>query len=170
MIMKVKKVAGLTVAALAVFLAAAVPAAAGEGNRGTGKLTGTWKVTVTTYNCVSGAMNPSFVSILTYHDGGTMTEVTANPGFQPGQRSVGLGSWMRTGGNSYWSTTQAFIQFNSPAPPPINEFQRGEQRIDQGIRMTGRNSWSSEARISLTNADGIEYAKGCARAVATRLE
>lgn len=165
-----KKVAGLIMAALMV--GATIPAAvAGNGHgRSLGKLEGAWKVTVTTYNCQTKQAAPPFVSLLSFTASGTMTETTANPGFQPGQRSIGLGTWMRTGSNSYWSTTRAFIQFDSPAPPPLLQFSRGEQRIDQGIKMTGRDSWTSEAITTLTRADGTDYFSSCARAVATRLE
>ena len=169
-----KKIATLSVLALIAAAASAPLTASGWDGRHQAKLEGTWRVTVTTFNCTTQAAAPPFTSILSFSEGGSMTETTANPAFQPGQRSIGLGNWRRTGWNTYWVTTSAFILFDSPTPPPpppfVLQFLRGGQRIDQGITMTGRDSWTSEANLSLTRPDGSEYFFGCARASATRIE
>ena len=59
-------------------------------------LEGAWWVTVTLYNCATGAKRPPFSSILLFSRGGTVIETTSNPAFLPGQRSIGVGTWART--------------------------------------------------------------------------
>ena len=56
-------------------------------------LEGAWWVTVTLYNCSTGVKGPPFSSMLLFSRGGTLTETTSNPGFLPGQRSIGIGTW-----------------------------------------------------------------------------
>jgi hypothetical protein len=46
------------------------------------KLEGTWRVHVTQLNCQTHApIAPPFLSLLTFHRGGTLTETTSNPMF-----------------------------------------------------------------------------------------
>jgi hypothetical protein len=131
-------------------------------------LTGTWRVAVTTFNCATLVANPTFTSYLTFGADGTLVETTANPVFQPGQRSAGHGFWERTGRNFYRAASEAFIQFTTTAPlPPLT---RGSQRIDQGIHMTGHDRFESDATVTFFNTAGAVLVVGCARAEGERLE
>src|SRR4051812_19138996 len=67
--------------------AQAIPFSAAK-QLGNGKsLVGTWRVTVQLYDCATEApVGPTFASLLTFNEGGTMTGSTTNPGFAVGQR------------------------------------------------------------------------------------
>jgi hypothetical protein len=154
--------------ALALGTVAATPPADAHGFQPSYQLEGTWRVTVNTYNCTTLVANPAFVSYLTFGAGGSLVETTSNAAFQPGQRSSGHGFWERVGRNYYRAVSEAFIQFTTGAPLP--PFARGSQRIDQGIQMTGRNSFETDATVTFFDPAGTVLVSGCARAVGNRLE
>jgi hypothetical protein len=132
-------------------------------------LTGTWRATVTTYNCSTLVQNPSFQSFVTFSLDGTLVETTAAPMFQPGQRSPGHGFWERTRRNFYRAVSEAFIQFSSTPPmgPPL---KRGYQRIEQGITFSDRNHYSSEATATFFDESGAVVIALCASADAERMD
>lgn len=135
-------------------------------------LLGTWNVVITPYNCATNESYPSaaFRSLFSFAAGGVMTETTSNPSFQPGQRSIGLGYWERTGRYTYRSVFQAFVQFDSPSTPqdpPI--YQRGVQRLDQGIDIVDYDHWTSTASVSWADMSGTPLWSGCATIAAERM-
>ena len=150
--------------------------ATAHNGAGAKALVGTWRVTVTTFPCANPqAKNPAFVSLLTFGIDGSLIETTSSPQFQPGQRSNGHGFWERIGPGAYRVISEAFIQFpTNPAPPPAPALQRGRQRIDQGIQMTSRDSFESDASVFFFNStsdDGVApYFSGCAKADGVRFE
>jgi hypothetical protein len=132
------------------------------------QLAGTWRVAVTTFNCSTRVENPTFISYLTFTVDGSLIEAAGNPAFQPGQRSPGHGFWEHTGRNFYRVVSEAFIQFTTA--PPLPPFVRGSQRLDQGLEMTGRNSFESDATVTFFNTAGVVVQSGCARATGERME
>lgn len=134
------------------------------------RLTGTWRVTVVTYNCADPTQTfLTFPSYLTFSADGTLIEVPSNPSFLPGQRSSAHGFWKRLGFNFYRAVTEGFIHFPNGAPAgPASK--RGYQRIEQGIELTSRDSWTAEATTSFFDVNGTPYFTGCARATGERLE
>ncbi len=175
--------AGTLAAALALSVAAAVTptSAVAKGNDGVGAkaLIGTWRVTVTTYrNCDPLQPNPTFDSLLTFGEDGSLIETTSSAQFQVGQRSIGHGRWERTGPAAFRAVGEAYIMFATttslPPPPPGPALQRGRQRIDQGIQMTSRNTFESEASVYFFNStsdDGVApYISGCAKASGVRFD
>ena len=150
--------------------------AAAHNGAGSKALVGTWRVTVTTFPCANPqAKNPAFVSLLTFGNDGSLIETTSSPQFQPGQRSNGHGFWERIGPGAYRVISEAFIQFatNPAPPPPAPALQRGRQRLDQGIQMTSRDSFVSDASVSFFNStapNGAPYFTGCATASGVRFE
>jgi hypothetical protein len=151
-------------------LAAPILANATDGSQKWGfeGLTGTWRVQVKTYDCRSGVENPPFSSFLTFDSGGSVTGTTSNAAFLPGQRSSDHGIWKRVGGNYFIATSEAFIQFSTPAGSPTPPLVRGVQRIEQGIELTGRDSFRSEATLTFFDAGGSVVLAGCATASAHR--
>jgi len=142
-------------------------------------LVGTWRVTITTYrNCDPLQPNPSFDSLLTFGEDGSLIETTSSAQFQVGQRSIGHGRWERTGPAAFRAVSEAFIQFATtsslPPPPPGPALQRGRQRIDQGIQMTSRDTFESDASVFFfgsTSDNGVApYISGCAKASGIRFE
>ena len=147
------------------------------GGLGAKALVGTWRVTVTTFPCANpNATNPPFVSLLTFGGDGSLIETTSSPQFQAGQRSTGHGLWERTGPWAFRAVSEAFIQAatNPAPPPPAPALQRGRQRIDQGIQMTSRDSFVSDAAVAFFNStadNGVApYFTGCAKASGVRFE
>jgi len=170
---------GLALLATATLTPMVATAKNANGTDGVGAkaLIGTWRVTVTTYPCANPqAARPSFESLLTFGDDGSLIETTSSPQFQAGQRSTGHGFWERTGPGSYRVVSEAFIQFatNPAPPPPAPALQTGRQRIDQGIQMTSRDSFVSDASVAFFNStapNGVApYFTGCAKATGVRFE
>ena len=164
---------GSVVLAMAVALGlASGPALAGGGkslNKNAPEaLVGAWRVEITPYRCGEPETTfPSFKSFLTFAKGGTMLEQGSNPRFQPGQRGVGHGYWVRTGKGTYHSVFEAFVQFTG------GSYQQGSQRLQQDIQMTGADSWESDADIYFYDAAGELIvgpgSPGCAKAEGTRM-
>ncbi|HEY6641417.1 hypothetical protein [Povalibacter sp.] len=133
-------------------------------------LTGTWRTTVTTYDCSTGVENPSFSGYLTFSSDGTTAEATASPAFQPGQRSAGHGYWESGSRNTFRMVVEAFVLFTTTAPPPAPQFQRGRQRLDAVLKMTGRDKFESvSSGVKFFNTAGVQVGGGCARSVGERL-
>jgi hypothetical protein len=174
--LRVSTVAGLVLLATTT-LNPTMATAKGNDGLGAKALVGTWRVTVTTYPCANPqASNRPFVSLLTFGWDGSVIETTSSPQFQPGQRSIGHGRWERTGPGAFRAVGEAFIQFATDPPPlpPAPALQRGRQRIEQGIRMTSRDTFESDASVFFFNSasgNGVApYFTGCARASAVRFE
>lgn len=154
-----------TVAILTVALALASTTTAQSVASAPPSLQGTWRVQVTLYQCSeqqSPVPPPPFWSLVSFHQGGTETETTSNPGLQPGQRTAGEGFWRPTGANKYFSTSEAFILFDS------STVKKGVQKILQSIDLKDQNHFSSQATVKFFNADGTTVT-GCAKAQAVRL-
>jgi hypothetical protein len=62
-------------------------------------LQGVWRVTVTPYDCASGAPITTFESILTFARGGTLAGTTSAPLYLPGQRTIDQGLWSHKEGH-----------------------------------------------------------------------
>jgi len=130
-----------------------------------GSLAGAWWVNVTLYNCKTGAKNPPFASLLAFARGGTMSETTANPAFQPGQRTSGYGTWSHASGGSYESTDEAFILFTG------GPFTQGTQKINHSITVADDGDhFNDDATVRFLDIHGKLLGSGCARAVGTRLQ
>ena len=137
-------------------------------------LVGTWRVTTTPYNCVTGVVFPQFArpSMITFGAKGTIVEGSANPDFQPGQRSSGHGYWERTGPQLFNAVFEAFILFTSVVTPPtLPRYVRGTSRLEHGIEMQDTDHWSSYATVTFFDVAGTPVPpSGCAMAVAVRMQ
>jgi hypothetical protein len=165
-----KALIGSAIVSLAV--ATATPAAAGGDDHGQfpapAFLAGSWQVRITPYVCGSNPIvsfpERAFDSLLTFAAGGTVTETTANPNFQPGQRSPGHGYWSRVDRRSYDAVLQAFIQFTA------GSYTRGTQLLEQEIELVDADHWTSTAVVTFRNAQGDKVPpSGCATAAAVRM-
>lgn len=144
--------------------------AAGTALEGTG-LVGTWVVQVTQRDCSSGApLGVPFYSLLTFNQGGTMTETTANPMFFPAVRGPGHGGWSQVKGGGYGEASDRRYQANSLALITANGVLTQEQIIRQNIQM-GNNPntfQTTSASVEFYQPDGTLIRKGCATAQGTR--
>lgn len=152
------------------FVSAGLTAHARSEQAGSKKeLVGTWRNTVTTYDCATGAERPPFQSMISFEDGGTLTETTSSPAFQPGQRSPGHGIWSATGDHTYNFVSEAYILFTTEPNPPVPGFQRGVQRITQTVEVNGNQS-TSTGSVEFFDVQGNLVSSGCAKAVGERME
>ena len=126
------------------------------------KIEGTWRVHVAIRNCQSLAVLRTFPAMLTFAQGGTLTETTT--GFSPAQRTPGHGVWRRTGDHSFSTISEAFLF--DPSGSWI-----GTQRLTQTLEI-GENpsQLTSRATNQIFDANGSVTLTGCATAVATRIE
>jgi hypothetical protein len=171
----IKRAIGL---ALAIALTtAAGPVVAAEMNfdstQAPSLLVGTWRVTTTPYNCVTGQTFPQFArpQLVTFGAAGTVVEGGGNPDFQPGQRSSGHGYWEREGRLSFHAVFEAFILFTSVVTPPATpRYVRGMMRFDHAIEMGDADHWSSYASVTFLDVSGTRVPpSGCAQAAAERM-
>jgi hypothetical protein len=162
--------------AIAISTAAAPAVADGRDSdraQGSSPLVGTWRVTTTPYNCTTGQEFPQFArpSLVTFGAGGTIVEGSANPDFQPGQRSSGHGYWEREGRLAFHAVFEGFILFTSVVTPPATpRYVRGTQRLEHGIEMQDADHWSSYASVTFFDVAGTTVPpSGCAQATAERM-
>ena len=170
-----KRVIGLALA-IAITTAAGPVVADGmnfDSGQAPSRLVGTWRVTTTPYICATGQLLPQFArpSLMTFGAGGTIVEGSANPDFQPGQRSSGHGYWEREGRLAFHAVFEAFILFTSVVTPPATpRYLRGTQRLDHGIEMQDADHWSSYASVTFFDVGGtVVPPTGCAKATAERM-
>ena len=68
---------------------------------------GAWILQVSAYDCQTGSSVSNFQSLVTFAQGGTLTNVTT--GGSPALRTTGLGTWEKTGGREFTAVTVALL-------------------------------------------------------------
>ena len=127
-------------------------------------LVGAWSVTVTLTDC-NGTVRGAFPSMVMFSRGGTVTETTFNPAFQPGQRGTGLGVWWLNDDGTYGATDVAFIKFTA------GMFTAGTQEITHTITLNrSASKWTDVATVQFYDTAHDKLAHGCATATAVRLQ
>lgn len=126
------------------------------------KLVGTWRVKVTIRVCQTGAEIITFPSLVTFAQGGTMTETTSDT--SPALRGPGHGVWQHTGGRNYSLVFEAFTYDAAGA-------WSGTQRITQTIKL-GHDSdeHKSKGGVEIFDPNGTLIFTGCSTAVGRRME
>ena len=128
-------------------------------------LEGAWWVTVTLYNCATGAKRPPFSSILPFSRGGTVIETTSNHAFLPGQRSIGVGTWAQDEHRTYTASDVDYIEFTGGA------FTQGTQKLTHSITLDhDADSFTDEAVVQFFDTTGGVVMSACASATASRLQ
>ena len=129
-------------------------------------LTGTWQVIVTLHDCKTGAaIGPPFSSLLTFADGGTLTESTANPLFFPAIRGPGQGVWGHSHHKGqYIAASTAFITMNGV----LVKTQKITQMIELGPKQD--EFTTPQATVEFFDPAGTLLTSGCAAAVGKRFE
>lgn len=142
---------------------------------------GTWMVRVTLRDCSTNAALGSFNSLVSFNDGGTISETTSSPAFAIGQRSPGQGNWEFEGHRSYSQRMIALINFdtaaNLPGTPGFNPalpitpgFFAGSSIVTHTVELADQNHLTSAGTNEFYKADGTLYRNGCSTAAATRFE
>jgi hypothetical protein len=126
------------------------------------EIQGAWILQVSAHDCQTGAPASNFQSLVTFAQGGTLTNVTT--GGNPALRTTGLGTWEKAGGHEFTAVTMVFLF--SPAgvwtatQRLANTFEIGSNPDE----LTG----TTEANFFDTN--GNLTATVCATVVGRRLE
>lgn len=163
----------------AVLLAAASVRAGAQSDERAG-LAGTWGIKVTLRDCTTGAaLGPAFSSLVTFHDGGTISESAASLAFAPGQRSPGHGRWARKRGHAYAQDMIALVLFDTapnlpgtptfdPTKPVSPGFFAGWLTVSHTVRFTDDDRIASSGTNSFYKTNGELYRSGCSTAVGER--
>ena len=178
-----KTLAGGRIAAVVTLTAVLLTAAAGKNAIASGSreaLEGTWAVQVTLRDCVTNAaLGAPFNSLVSFHDGGTLSESAGSLAFAAGQRSPGHGTWTREGRNTFLQRIIALIVFDTPAnlpgTPGFNPslpvspgFFAGWQTITHTLRLSDGDHATSAGTNEFYKSDGTLYRAGCSTADAQR--
>ena len=174
----------LAVVTLAMTLMAlsSTPARADSEQSRLKSLVGVWSVQVTLRNCATGApLGPPFNSLVTYHQGGTVSEAAGSLSFAPGQRSPGHGVWSREPEHTFWQSMVALILFDTlpnlpgtpgfdPSKPVSPGFLAGWQTVSHTVTPTDADHLTSEGTNAFYKLTGELYRTGCSTAVGQRFE
>ena len=168
----------LLVAAASVAAIQTGVAASNGANRG---IEGAWLVEVTLRDCTTNAPISTVNSLVSFHDGGTISETPSRGAFAIGQRSDGHGRWTREGATTYAQKMVALIQFdtrpNLPGTPgfdptlPITPgFFAGWQTVTHTVELVDANHLQSWGTNASYRSNGELYRTGCSTATAERFK
>src|SRR5438034_9821924 len=126
-------------------------------------LQGTWRVTRTSVDCITGQDILSFPAIRTFNQGGTCTGYAVPPGGDPGQGTE-YGVWQREPGSQNYSVRVVFYSYTAEG-----DFD-GRGEATEAIQLTTADSFTGTGTVQFFDADGNLLFSGCGRATATRFE
>ncbi|MEP7039106.1 MAG: hypothetical protein ABI891_12290 [Acidobacteriota bacterium] len=132
---------------------------------------GVWRTTVTQRNCQTGDAIRTFRGLVTFHQGGTISETSTAIG--PALRSAGHGVWEKVSPTEYFGTF-AFLVFS-----PDGTFV-GTQKITQNfvlgnvlggfIGNRSKDNYSASGTLQFSDVNDNLIVSGCATSVATRFQ
>ena len=126
-------------------------------------LQGTWRVTGTVVNCITGQDIFSLPRIETFNQGGTYTGYGVPPGGDPGQGTE-YGVWQREpGSQNYLVRIVAYLY------TPEGDF---EARVEatEALQLTTADSFTGTGTVQIFDADGNLIFTICATSTGTRFE
>ena len=123
---------------------------------------GAWILQVSAHDCQTGAPVSSFQSLVTFAQGGTLTNVTT--GGNPALRTTGLGTWEKAGGHEFTAVAMVFLF--SPAGA-WTATQRLANTFELG---TNRDELTGTTEVNFFDTNGNLTATVCATVVGRRLE
>jgi hypothetical protein len=135
-------------------------------------LQGTWGVLVTTRNCATNTpLGPPFNSLVTFAEGGTITESAGGVAFAPDQRSAGHGVWAHQGGVTFSQRMIALLRFSTAPNPPVSPgFQAGWQIVTHTVTMTDADHFTSSGGSQNFDLNRQLVRTGCSTAVGERFK
>lgn len=126
---------------------------------------GVWRTIVTVRNCQSGDALLTFSGLLTFNQGGTMSEYGVGPGSSPARRSPGHGVWRPEQGWQDYSFAFTFYRYDASG------VFLGSQRVKATVELgTGGDEFASRSAIEILSLDDVVIGTGCATAIGTRFE
>ena len=134
-------------------------------------LEGVWGVVTQPVDCTTNApVGPTERGLLTFNQGGTLSDSSAGLAFAPGQRSAAHGIWAATGGSTYTARLVALIVFDTAptAPPGSPVFQTGWLVSTNTVTLSGADRFTATANVQFFNLARTVYRNACATRVAER--
>ena len=141
--------------------------------QGGAPLVGVWGASIQLRDCVTGAALGSPIRALyTYHQDGTVLQSPAAVAFQPGQRSVGHGTWSLASGGNFVERVVAMILFTTPpgTPPGSPGFQAGWEVATATITMSDADHYTTSTSARFFDTDRQEYRSACTTRTAERFK
>jgi hypothetical protein len=126
-------------------------------------LHGTWRVTRTAVDCITGQDILSFPAIMTFNQGGTYTGYGVPPGGDPGQGTE-YGVWQREPGSHNYSNRAVFYSYTAEG-----DFD-GRGEATEAIQLTTADSFTGTGTVQIFDADGNLIVTICATSTGTRFE
>jgi hypothetical protein len=135
-------------------------------------IVGVWAIQVTPRDCATTApLGAPSRALFTFHEGGTLSESPTNPGFAPGQRSLGHGIWTSTGPLTYSSRIVAAIVFETPPTPPMSPgFLAGWLIGSQTATLIDLDHVSTTGQVQFYDVNRQLYRTACASGVGERFK
>jgi hypothetical protein len=155
-------------------------AMAGSSGFDSRDLTGAWSVQVTLRDCATNApLGPSFNALVSFHEGGTVSENAGGTAFPIGQRGAGHGTWTQRGRHTYRQKMIALIHFETapnlpgtpsfdPTKPITPGFFAGWQTVTHTVELEDANHLTSAGTNAFYRTDGTVYRTGCSTAAGER--
>ena len=124
-------------------------------------IVGVWRNTITIRNCMTGTQIATLQGLLTFHEGGTMSEFG---GINPVLRSPGHGVWQVS--NPFHPTFAfTFLRFNADGT------LAGTQRVRSALTFAlDGNSFQGTSTIEVLDVNDNVVGMPCATTTATRFE
>lgn len=132
------------------------------GNKGGGRLAGTWDAVVTIRDCATGNPMVTFNSIGTFSQGGTSVGSTA--GIPQSRRTPEHGVWRHETGNTYVFKFKSF-SFDAAGAPTGWAIVTHQLELDSDA-----NYYTSSGGVQFFAPNGTQVGQGCSTAVGTRFE
>ena len=140
--------------------------------QGPRSIEGAWGVVLQQQDCTTKApIGPPLRALVTYHDGGTLTESSGALSFMPGQRSVTHGTWNRQSlAHSDQTVTMLLFDTAAGTPPGSPGFQAGWQVARHEIALDGPDNFTATGTSEFYNLAGEAYRRTCAARTGERLK
>ncbi len=141
-------------------------------------IVGAWRTAVTLRNCQTGLpLAPASRGLLTFNEGGTLSEYNASPALSPAMRSPGHGVWERLREHEYsfvfiinrYDASGVFIG-TTKIRAALELGASGNVFTNNAAISASRNVFTTNAAVEIFDASDNLIGRGCATSVGTRIE
>jgi len=141
-------------------------------------IVGAWRTAVTQRNCQTGVpLAPASRGLLTFNEGGTMSEYNAGPASPPSMRSPGHGAWERLREHEYsfvfvinrYDASGVFIGIQK-IRATLELGASGNVFTNNAVISGSRNVFATNAAVEIFDASDNLTGRGCATSIGTRIE
>ena len=129
-------------------------------------IVGVWRTAITPRDCQTGAaLAPPFRGLITFHEGGTLSEFGVGPGSTPALRSPGHGVWRREHGWRDYSFSFTHYRYD------VSGALIGSNDITSELELEASgDEYTTSSAVQVFNASGNLIANACVTTAGTRFE